>query len=515
MRQLGLSPSECAIIYGISPFLSAAIRPVSGLIADKLHQHRLILMVCFILSSLSMGCMLLVPPVDKQTNINQSGNTTFLCGPNGSRLEICNYDKDLICLLGIEVAFDATHNNGTKIDKLDTDTCSLTCEAATELLCIQNEQYDDKTCMISALNGSFLISLPGLRNTVYYGNQGSSCIDIAINDIKYENAILSESFCDIDTQAYCSIHCTMNDIDVCDSSKSEIFQKTFWIIAILHLLTMILFAPMISLIDGLTYSHLGDKRGKWGNQRVWGTIGFAMFGVTSGFVMDAVSERETDIDYTYSFVLFILLSLLAAAAVYLYRTDSDVHCSKALKKFRQILAMPEVQALLMLLVVFGMFTGVIEAFLFWHLQNLGASQLLLGLSTVMICLPEIIVMFILGRIIKRFGEIVCLYSVCFAYVARFLGYSFLKEPWFVLLIEPLHGFTYGIMYGAATSYGSRLTPAGMHATVQAIISATHFGIGESSSHKVIIAFELKHKRVKRLVKQDFFKNQPEDSCYTG
>ena len=479
MRQLGLSPSECAIIYGISPFLAAAVRPVSGLIADKLNLHRLILMLCFILSSLFVGCMLLVPPVAKETSINQSENITFFCGPNGSRLEICNDDMNPICIFGTETAFDASHNNGTKSDKLDTGTCSLTCEAAKGLLCIQNIQYDRNTCMISTVNESFHLSLPGVGNTVSYSSQGSACLDIPIGNIKYEDIILNEPFCDKDMQAYCSIHCAKNDIVTCDSSKSGIFQKTFWMIAILQILTLIAFAPMMNLLDGLTYSHLGDKRGKWGNQRVWGTIGFAIFGVTSGFVMDAVSERKTNIDYTYSFVLFIILSLLAAAAVYLYRIETDVHCSKALTKFRKILIMPEVLTLIVLLIVFGMFYGVIDAFLFWHLQNLGAPQLLLGLCMVMICLPEIFIMLILGRIIERFGEIVCLYSVCFAYVARFLAYSFLKEPWFVLLIEPLHGFTHGIMYGAATSYGSRLTPDGMHGTVQAIISASHFGIGKA------------------------------------
>ena len=478
MRQLGLSPSECAIIYGISPFLSAAIRPVSGLIADKLNLHRLTLMLCFILSSLSAGCMLLVPPVAKDTNISQSGNITFFCGPNGSRLEICNYDANLICLLGIKNALNAPHDNETKSDKSNTATCSLTCKAATELLCIQNRQYDDTICMTSTVDEPFHLSLPGVGNTVSYSSQGFSCMDISMNYIKYEDIILRESFCSKDTQAYCSIHCANND-DVCDSSKSGIFQQTFWSIAILYLLTMTFMSPLVNLMDGITYSHLGDKRGKWGNQRVWGTIGFAMFGVTSGFVMDAVSERKTDIDYTWSFVLFIILSLLAAVAVYLYRTDNDVHCSKALEKFREILAMPEVLTLVVLLVVFGMFFGIIDAFLFWHLQNLGAPQLLLGLSTVMICLPEIFIMLILGRIIEKYGEILCLYAVCFAYMARFLGYSILNEPWFVLLIEPLHGFTYGMMYGAATSYGSRLTPEGMHGTVQAIISTSHYGIGET------------------------------------
>ena len=480
MRQLGLSPSECAIIYGINPFLAALVRPLYGLIADKLHQHRLVLMLCIILCGITMGCLLLVPSVAVETNINQSGNTTFICGQNGSHLEICNKDENFLCRLGFISMQDTQNDDGTEPRK-----CNVLCETATESLCIHSRRDDEHTCMISTGNDSFIISSPAFGNNLTHASLESSCMDLSVNDIVYKNITVEESFCDTDTRVYCFINCTNNDIDACELSKGGNFQKrNFWIFAGVFFLAQILFSPICSLIDALTYSHLGDERGKWGNQRVWGTIGFALFGVTSGFVMDAVSEKKADIDYTWSFVLFILHSLLAAAAIYRYRTGSDVRCSKAMQKLRQLLSMPEVLALLILLFAFGMFTGVIETFLFWHLQNLGGPQLLLGLCMVMSCLPEIFIMFILGWIIERFGEILCLYSVCFAYVARFLGYSFLKEPWLVLLIEPLHGFTYGIMFGAATSYGSRLTPEGMHGTVQAIITSMHFGFGKSIHYHI-------------------------------
>ena len=42
MKQLGLSPSETALIYGTMPFLGAIVRPLIGAIADKLHAHKVI-----------------------------------------------------------------------------------------------------------------------------------------------------------------------------------------------------------------------------------------------------------------------------------------------------------------------------------------------------------------------------------------------------------------------------------------------------------------------------------------
>ena len=58
----------------------------------------------------------------------------------------------------------------------------------------------------------------------------------------------------------------------------------------------------------------------------------------------------------------------------------------------------EVISLFFMVGVFGMLNGVIETFLFWHLQTLGATQLLLGLCMFMNCLPEVPILFLSGII---------------------------------------------------------------------------------------------------------------------
>ena len=52
--------------------------------------------------------------------------------------------------------------------------------------------------------------------------------------------------------------------------------------------------------DALTYSHLGEERYKWGSQRVWGMIGYTLFGVAVGFVMDAVERKTRYINCAYA-----------------------------------------------------------------------------------------------------------------------------------------------------------------------------------------------------------------------
>lgn len=65
-----------------------------------------------------------------------------------------------------------------------------------------------------------------------------------------------------------------------------------------------------------------------------------------------------------------------------------------------------------------------------------------------------------------------------ALTIRLLGYSLLINPWFVLIIEPLHSITFGLMWASAANYANILAPPGMQATVQGLVGGIHFGIGE-------------------------------------
>ena len=88
-------------------------------------------------------------------------------------------------------------------------------------------------------------------------------------------------------------------------------------------------------------------------------------------------------------------------------------------------------------------------------------------------------MFASGVIIKHVGAVPCLYMAMLAVALRFLGYSLLSNPWVVLVIEPLHGVTFGIMWAAASTYAAMIAPPGMSATIQGLVSGVHFGIGVS------------------------------------
>ena len=88
-------------------------------------------------------------------------------------------------------------------------------------------------------------------------------------------------------------------------------------------------------------------------------------------------------------------------------------------------------------------------------------------------------LFVSGYIIKKIGFVSCLYLALGCYALRLFVYSIVGNPWLVLLVEPLHSVTFGLMYAAASAYASVIAPAGMSATLQGLIGGLHFGIGRN------------------------------------
>ena len=91
--------------------------------------------------------------------------------------------------------------------------------------------------------------------------------------------------------------------------------------------------------------------------------------------------------------------------------------------------------------------------------------------------PQLPMLWVAGAIIERLGLVSCLYLALLCYALRMLVYSVLVNPWLVLLVEPLHCVTFGLMYAAASSYASIIAPPGMSATLQGLLGGLHFGIG--------------------------------------
>ncbi|KAJ8298332.1 hypothetical protein KUTeg_024863 [Tegillarca granosa] len=265
----------------------------------------------------------------------------------------------------------------------------------------------------------------------------------------YEKKPYWQMLCNEETQMVCQLKCSLVQGDnFCLSENEADVTDTFWLFLVIFLFANIAFAPVMSLGDAMAYDILVEKRHVWGIQRLFGTVGFALFALTSTFVMD--TNKNQSIDFSVSFYIFAVLNLIAAFVSCMMPISEDFACSQMMKNLSRLFRDAEIVSFLVVILIFGIFTGAIETFLFWYMKNLGNwSRIIAGLSLLTSCSIEVPILFMSGRIIKRFGQISCFYLAFAAYGVRFIAYSFLTNPWYVLPIKLLHGLT----YAATSSFG--------------------------------------------------------------
>lgn len=279
----------------------------------------------------------------------------------------------------------------------------------------------------------------------------------------------------------CANHSVLNVSVMANSpGKGGNNNNTFLILVIL-VFVISLFDNSNSLADAAAVKYLTDMErvGDYGKQRMWGSAGWGSIAIISGFTMDQSAQRLNQNEFLLAFCGFLLFSILTIITVFKLPVESLEDKSKPniIRNVRILLSDCRIVIFLIVILVMGTCMTTIEVFLFWFLQDLNGSHLLMGLSLCMTCVTEVPIMFYSGHLIKWIGHHGVLYLTLVCYTVRYLSYSFIPNAWYVLAIEPLHGVTFGAMWAATTSYGGMISPEGMRATVMGLVSATHFGLG--------------------------------------
>ncbi|XP_052076345.1 major facilitator superfamily domain-containing protein 6-A-like [Mytilus californianus] len=527
MKKIGMTKSQTGITYGLMSFVGFLVRLLFGAVAGKFQKHKLILVLCCILTGLCFNLMILIP--SKHTE-HTKVTTEIMCSQGDSFLRDCYHVNKSINMEACPISF---HTYVTKAKEIISEksfvtkvvnsissnnvpyiistmpneqnvatksklSCSLKCnyKISPELpqkVCFTNATgtYDIAYCYSVNLNVEkweshisfkipdlgYLLNKEVISNRIKTDDQ--ICRTFVLKDVVYKGQEYWQMLCSDVTKFVCDLECS--HVDTCTHKVAEdLSQTSFWFYFVLLLLGNILFAPIMSLKDAILNESFGaEKRHKWGKQRLWGTVGFAMFAIVSTLSIDALSKTSMN-SFSVAFFLFSALNLATAFISCVMKISHNLACDQLPKGTISLLREPRTAVFLLVVFYFGFLTGAIETFLYWFLEEELGNKLKIipGLCSLIACSAEIPLLYVSGFFIKKIGHINCLYVVFIAYAARFIIYSFLTNAWSVLPVEMLHGITFGIMWATATSYCSILTPPGMSGTIQGLLSGIHFGFGK-------------------------------------
>ncbi|XP_059062995.1 major facilitator superfamily domain-containing protein 6 [Achroia grisella] len=292
--------------------------------------------------------------------------------------------------------------------------------------------------------------------------------------------------------ASCEINCNnslLNEIfdAASDNNDSTEYTKEFWLFFMLMITSWIGQAVVVTFADAICFHLLGDKISHYGKQRLWGSVGFGIFSLTTGALIDLFSEGAYK-NYAIAFLLMFVFMCGDVAVSCFLKTDTTKMSMNILADVGTLLSSLPTFVFILWTIAVGLSTALIWQFLFWHLEDIAAMtcdgsdyiKTLQGLvSAIQTFGGEIPFMFVSGYILRKVGHIRMMSLVLFAFGVRFLLYSVLSNAWWVLPIEMLQGITYGMFYPTMTSYANAIAPAGAETTVQGLVGAVFEGVGTS------------------------------------
>jgi MFS transporter, PPP family, 3-phenylpropionic acid transporter len=231
-------------------------------------------------------------------------------------------------------------------------------------------------------------------------------------------------------------------------------------------------APIVPLADSAVISLLGERRDRYGTQRLFGAIGWGVGGLLIGLVI----ERH---GLEWSFVGY--LALMACAGLMAARIPViDVALKRSYTEdLRSLLSNASWLVFLLAMLIGGLYIAVEINYLMLYMQSLGAGEALMGLALVLSTVGELPVWALAPYLLRRLGSRGLLSVALVSGAIQGLAFSLAPTAWLVLPAQLLHGLAFSAAWTAGVAYAASMAPPGTQATAQGLFGGVLMGLAIS------------------------------------
>ncbi|XP_042222971.1 major facilitator superfamily domain-containing protein 6-like [Homarus americanus] len=459
-RSLGITETELGVVYAFNPVIAIIGPPITGIMADKIGNFKVFLSITMAASGCAALVFSAVPAARIHHEMPDTLPLSVSCGATTPAIELqspyyCDYLPQLD-----NVTFTLTN-------------CSL-CHSRRasqpgggEVL---NMTPQEVTAFALTTNTTTLLQLPDWQCP----NLPLQSDDDATEDSSTVPSAARMSDCDL------SCSSTLRREDLCSNTIStEVIDPmvTFWSYMLVRLLNGLTLATSFTLFDGAAIAILKQYSGEYGLQRLYANLGAIVVTPVSGVLIDVFSDMSGTQNYNPAFYLYCGFKMFAAVIILFVDLDFRQPSSRVMKDFRILLKKPEILTFLLVMLISGTCFGLLDTFLFWLLQDLGAKKFLMGITVTVGSMAGIPTLIASGFFLEKLGHANTIIIGFAFYVIRMMGYSFLTNPWWCMPFEALECFTVSLMGTAAVSYAAELSTPATIATLQGVYGGIHYGVG--------------------------------------
>ncbi|XP_053619489.1 uncharacterized protein LOC128680397 [Plodia interpunctella] len=255
---------------------------------------------------------------------------------------------------------------------------------------------------------------------------------------------------------------------------------TFWIYLAVRVFIGIISGTAFAMFEGAVISIVREQQADYGLQRLYGSIGGMISSPLSGLLIDYASRGKGYTDFRPAFYLYAVLKVASGFLMLSIDLQFKQPAQNLLTDVISVFKNIEMVALLIACFVLGTAWGFIESWLFWLLQDMGASRWLMGITITVGGIAGLPLLVLSGPIIRKLGHANVLFIGFVFYAIRLLGYSLIYTPWLCLVFEALESVTSSLSFTAAVTYAAQLSSTSTDTSVQGLLGGLYYGVGKGS-----------------------------------
>ncbi|XP_066158049.1 major facilitator superfamily domain-containing protein 6 [Euwallacea fornicatus] len=516
MQNIGLRMEDISIVYLALPLTTFLAPPITGFLVDKFGKYKPVVIVSFLLTAVLHHVLLFIPgqelpgvqppgyvithPKKMYVEVWWSPCPSRQC-PEAEEIDVvvdmcvdhCLLKKQRIPQNPMLIVT----GNGTdlKVDPGDEDNLSfhLTRNNTTGLLITLDmhpnlgepiesfgfELEEEENANVMELSKRFshkMLQRYGVQ-TQEFDELDLRCGGIVFGANQVTKNRLNDMSNDCILQK-CQFRA--NGPNVCPPDYKESDSKTFWIYFFLRFIGTVMLNAGVTIMDPIALALIEKYGGDFGKERLFSSLGMAIFSPLIGWLIDLRSSKIGHTDYSAAFYAFDVLLVISAGAASLMPLETKLPSDNVFKDLFNIFKIPKVLVFVIFMYILGNLWGFIESYLFFYLRDLGAPNSLLGVTVTVGTISSLPFLYGAEKIASKIGHVNIIILAFFAHAARLMGYSFIESAWWCFPFEALESISVHLMWVAAATYCAVLAPASLLATLIGVVGMAHYSIGRGS-----------------------------------
>ncbi|MDX1346802.1 MAG: MFS transporter [Thiomicrorhabdus chilensis] len=247
--------------------------------------------------------------------------------------------------------------------------------------------------------------------------------------------------------------------------------ESFWPLLLTILFFSFFWHASLPQFESYTFGCLGDEKHRYGEIRLWGSVGFIFAVLAIGWQIE---------HFSVAWLPWDLLGLMLAVwlTAYLVSDGKPKFHLEQSSGFGDILKQTKVWHLLVVAFLVQLSHGVYYAFFTIHLSELGYDKTTIAWLWALGVIAEIGVFFYMARLFKAYAvRLLILISVALTFIRWLMNAYLASSLEWMLIAQLLHAASFGLFHAAAIHLVDDYFRGRHHGKGQAIFAASSHGLG--------------------------------------